>query len=138
MSKVSGKRGNNAAPARGVRQMSKKREMVGTMDSFRGTDYAASQAAGLDAIQTAGEMTYCEQEEDGADCLRGSWFIADDDTRTLILGTFGNDNSPGAFHYTYAERYSDESDYRAALAEWEAKEEYLESADESEEDSDGE
>ncbi len=101
--------------------------------SYRAWDHAEWQAAGLNKVWDKHEMEYVNQEEDGFDCLRGEWFIADDDTRTIISGTFGNDNSPGASHYTYAEVYDDTEEYRVALAEWEAKPEYLESEDEGDE-----
>jgi hypothetical protein len=96
-----------------------------TCKSFRACDYKEWDAAGLNAIQERHEMEYCNQEEDGCDSLAGEWFIADDAARTIIYGTFGNYNSPGASHYTYADVYTDEAEYRAALAEWEAKPEYL-------------
>lgn len=94
--------------------------------SYCAADYKKWEAAGLDKIMNGSEMEYVNQEEDGFDTLRGEWYIADDDTRTIIFGTFGNYNSPGASHYTYAEVYDDVEEYRAALAEWEAKPEYTE------------
>jgi hypothetical protein len=94
--------------------------------SYRGADHGEWADAGLDAIQERHAMEYVNQEDDGPDQLRGEWFIADDEARTIIFGTFGNYNSPGASHYTYAEVYDDEEEYRAALAEWEARPEYLE------------
>lgn len=94
--------------------------------SYRASDHKEWYDAGLEAIQEQYEMEYCNQEDDGCDCLRGDWFIADDTTRTIIFGTFGNYNSPGASHYTYAEVYDTEDDYREALAEWEGHPEYLE------------
>lgn len=132
--------------------------------SYRASDHQEWDAAGLDAILGKHEMEYCDQEDDGFQMWRGSWYVADDDTRTIISGTFGNDNSPGASHYTYAEVFSVSSDpwdddakedfdteeefraeleveaedeYRAALAEWEAKPEYLESEDEAGEGDEG-
>jgi hypothetical protein len=92
---------------------------------YRGADHKEWAAAGLDAIMQAHEMTYINQEEDGFDHLRGEWFIADDATRTIIYGTFGNYNSPGASHYTYADVYDDETEYREELAHWASKDEYL-------------
>ena len=100
--------------------------------TYRASDHKEWDTAGLDAIQNRHEMEYVNQEDDGADCLRGEWFIADDETRTLIHGTFGNHNSPGASHYTYADVYDDETEYRAALAEWESAPEYLETEEEEE------
>jgi hypothetical protein len=101
-------------------------------ESYRASDHGEWADAGLDGVQDAHEISYCNQEEDGADQLRGEWFIADDDRRTIVYGTFGNCNSPGASHYTYAEVYDDEGEYRAALAEWESKPEYLNVQDDDE------
>ncbi len=94
--------------------------------SISGTDYTAWAAHGLDELQARHEMEFVNQEEDGPDQLCGEWYIADDEKRVIIYGTFGNYNSPGASHYTEAEVYDDEDEYRAALAEWEAKPEYTE------------
>lgn len=105
--------------------------------SYRASDHQEWDAAGLDAIMNKHEMEYCDQEDDGFQIWRGEWYVADDDTRTIISGTFGNYNSPGASHCTYAEVYDDEGEYRAALAEWEAKPEYLESEDEAGEGDEG-
>lgn len=102
-----------------------------------GTDYKAWAERGLDTIQDRHEMEYVNQEEDGCDCYAGEWYIADDDALVIISGTFGNYNSPGASHYTSAEVFESEEEYRAALAEWEDKPEYLDTGDEYSEQEDG-
>ena len=96
-------------------------------DSYRMSDHKEWAAARLDEVWEGHEMEYVNQEDDYGDCLRGEWYIANDGPRVIIWGTFGNYNSPGASHYTYAEVYGpDEEDaYRADLAEWEDKLEYL-------------
>ncbi len=93
-------------------------------ESYRASDRREWDAAGLDAIQDKHEMEYVNQRDDYGDCLKGEWWVADDATLTVVWGTFGNYNSPGASHYTYAEVYDDETEYKAAVAEWEAKPEY--------------
>lgn len=98
--------------------------------TYRAADHKEWDAAGLDKVFDGLEMEYVNQEEDYGDCLRGEWYAADDDTLTIFSGTFGNYNSPGASHYTYAEVYDNAEEYRTALAEWEAKPEYLESEEE--------
>ncbi len=96
-------------------------------ESYRGADHKEWAAApvALDSLMQKHEMEYVNQEEDGCDSLSGDWWLADDDALTIIHGTFGNDHSPGASHYTYADVYDNEEEYREALAEWEGKEEYL-------------
>ena len=101
---------------------------------YRAWDHKEWDAAGLDAILDRHEMEYVNQEDDGPDQLRGEWYVADDDAHIIIYGTFGNDNSPGASSYTYADVYDDEEGYRAELAEWEDKPEYLDTEEEEEED----
>jgi hypothetical protein len=59
--------------------------------------------------------------------------------RAIYFGTYGNDNSPGASHYTYAEIFDmddeeDAAEFEARKAEWEAKPEYIETDEESEDD----
>jgi hypothetical protein len=81
---------------------------------------------------------FVNQEEDGFDQLRGEWYIIPEEPlpnndRVIYHGTFGNDNSPGASHYTYAEVYNmddldDAVQFETDKAEWEAKEEYAEGA----------
>ena len=99
-----------------------------------GTDYKLWDALGLDAIMNDGKMTYVNQREDGFETLAGDWFIADGARRIIISGSFGNDHSPGASHYTHAEVYADEESYREDLAVWEAAEEYIETDDDEYDD----
>ncbi len=79
-------------------------------------------------------IEYVNQADDYGDSLRGEWFASDDRTRTIYHGSFGNDHSPGASHYTNAEVFATEEEYRAKLAEWEALPEYLPTDDEDAED----
>jgi len=99
-------------------------------DFFSGADHKAWADKGLKDFGDYAEcVEYVEQEDDYGDSLRGSWFYGDEDNLTLYYGTFGNYNSPGASHFTYAEVYDDEDEFLDALAEWEAKEEYLDNDD---------
>lgn len=93
--------------------------------TVRMTDHKQWAALNLDTVLDAHEMEYVNQEDDGCDSLAGEWYVADDERRVIISGTFGNDHSPGASHYTSAELYDNEDEYRAALAKWEAAPEYL-------------
>ena len=50
--------------------------------------------------------------------------------RVIYFGSYGNDNSPGASHYTHAEIFDmdnedDAAEFEKRKAEWEAIEEYL-------------
>lgn len=99
-------------------------------------DHKEWEAAGLNRIQERHEMTYVNQSPDGYECYRGEWFIADDATRTIVFGTFGNYNSPGASSYTYAQVFDNEEEYKKELAEWDAKPEYLEREEEESDDVD--
>lgn len=83
--------------------------------------------AGLkDFGEFADRVEFVNQREDGPfDCLRGEWYWGDDDSMTIYSGTFGNDNSPGASMYTYADQYDLWGEYLAALGRWAQKPEYL-------------
>lgn len=104
-------------------------------ESYRMWDTREWQAAWLNILMEKGEMTYINQMEDYADSLAGEWYITDDDTRTIIYGTFGNDHSPGCSSSTYAEVWAEDEveDYQKALAVWESYPEYVEIDDEGEE-----
>lgn len=71
-------------------------------------------------------LTYCDQDEYGDGQLEGSWYYCDDETLTIYFGSFGNYNSAGASHHTYAEVYEDRQQYDVAVKGWEAKPEYTE------------
>jgi hypothetical protein len=105
--------------------------------SYRGYDHKEWAAAGLkDYADFSDCVEYVNQEDDYCDSLRGEWWYADDETRTIYSGTFGNDHSPGASHMTFAEVYDEEEEYKEAVAVWEAQPEYLESEDDDMEEED--
>jgi len=79
-------------------------------------------------------VTYCNQQESGFDDLEGDWYYGDESTLTVYTGTFGNDHSPGASHYTDHETYATKAQYLERMASLEALPEYLESDDDDEED----
>lgn len=64
----------------------------------------------------------------------GDWFFVPDEPlpnndRAIYFGSWGNDNSPGASSYTYAEIFDmdDEEDaeaYRQRVKEWESQPDY--------------
>lgn len=102
----------------------------------------------------ADRVTFVNQSEFGDGQLEGEWFYipeeADDPgwvekCRVIYSGSFGNDNSPGASHYSAAEVYHVEEpegegedelqQFGEAKKEWEAKPEYNEE-DSPEEDED--
>ncbi len=96
-------------------------------------------------------VEYVNQGEDNFSGY-GEWFYIPDEPlpamkgvgdykpneRVIYFGTYGNDNSPGASHYTYAEIFDmddeeDAAEFESRKAEWESKEEWL---PEDEDDSD--
>lgn len=82
--------------------------------------------AGLkDFSEFADCIEYVDQRDYG-DLVVGWWWHFDSSSRVVYSGSFGNDNSPGASHYTYAEAYDDKCELDAALAHWKSKPEYLE------------
>lgn len=95
---------------------------------MRASNYQDWAAAGFkDYGDFADMVTFCNQSEYGDGQLEGDWFYGDDDERVIYSGSFGNYNAPGSSSDTFAERYETEDEYRAALAEWEAYPEYLDS-----------
>ena len=99
-------------------------------------------------------VEYCNQGEDAFSGY-GDWYYIPDDPlapmkdvreykaneRVIYFGSYGNDNSPGASHYTYAEIFDmddedDAAEFEKRKAEWEASEEYLPCEDDSEDDED--
>lgn len=114
------------------------------MEGYTACDYGSWEAAGLlDFGDFAEKIEYVNQREDGFEVLAGDWFYPHNETRTIYFGTFGNYNSPGADHFTYAEVYDDENEYREAVASWEAMPEYSEEyvamqEDDEDEDDEGE
>lgn len=103
-----------------------------------GCDYAQWAELGLLHYgEFPGEPEFCNQREDGFDQLAGEWYWFDDDHKTtdgrfvIYSGTFGDDHCPGSV--IYAELYDDEDEYRKDAADWEAREEYLETDDDDEE-----
>ena len=87
-------------------------------------DHGSWRAANLRDDLPGDGAEYVNQEPDGFDCYCGEWYDFDDARWIIYWGTFGNYNSPGASHYTYAEIYDTAEEYKEAVAAWEAKEEY--------------
>lgn len=63
--------------------------------------------------------------------------------RVVYYGTYGNDNSPGASHYTYGEIFDmddeeDAAEYNRVVARWKEQDEYLPSIENEDENSDEE
>lgn len=79
--------------------------------------------AGIDDIISKHEITCCNCEPDGFDTEMGDWWLADDDTLTIVYGTFSNSHSPGTMGS--AERYDNKLEYIQAVKEWEAQPEYV-------------
>ena len=74
-------------------------------------------------------VEYCNQRTVYGDSLEGDWFYADDVNGLIYSGTFGNDHSPGASHYTYCDVYDTREEYQRAKTEWESYPEYDETDD---------
>ncbi len=101
--------------------------------NYRASDYRDWDAAGLKDFGDYSEcVEYREQSECYGDSLEGGWFYGDDDSLTIYTGTFGNDHSPGASHYTAADVYDDPDEYRAEVKRLDFLPEYLD--DDSDDD----
>lgn len=70
------------------------------------------------------EYVYDQPDYEGSN--RGEWFYADDETQTLYTGTYGNDHSPGASMYTWAEIFTDADIYRFHVDKWNKAPAYVE------------
>ena len=106
-------------------------------DHYCAFDHEEWDSAGLKDYGDFAEcVSYVNQREYGDGSLAGGWYYCDDETRTIYSGSFGNDNSPGASMYTYADVYGEEEadEYAADKARWDAKDEYLETEEEEDEE----
>jgi hypothetical protein len=93
---------------------------------FTACDYAEWKNAGFKDFEDFSEcVEYVNQSEYGDDQLEGEWYYADDETHVIYWGSFGNYNSPGASHFTYAEQFTVE-EYQKAVKRWESMPEYAE------------
>jgi hypothetical protein len=100
--------------------------------TYYASDYRDWEAAGLRDYGSFAEcVTFTNQTEYGDGQLEGNWYYCDDDRRVIYHGTFGNYNSPGSDHDTYADVYGDDetADYEATKAKWDAEPEYEETDD---------
>lgn len=97
------------------------------MADYCAWDHKDWAAAGLKNYEDFADMIeYVNQSEYGDGQLEGEWWYADDATRTVYYGSFGNDNSPGASSYTYADTFPDDPEgYAEAVKKWESYDEYL-------------
>ena len=95
--------------------------------------FEAWEAAGLkDYGDYADCVEYRNERESGFGDSEGAWFYGDDDNLTIYTGTFGNDHSPGASHYTSAEVFDDREEYLAEVKRLDSLPEYLD--DDSDDD----
>lgn len=102
---------------------------------YRASDHRDWESAGLKEFGDFAEcVEYRLERESGYGDTEGSWFYGDDDNLTIYFGTFGNDHSPGASHYTYAQTFDDRAEYLAEVKRLESLPEYLD--DDSEETDD--
>jgi hypothetical protein len=103
------------------------------MMDYAASDYREWSEAGLkDFTQYSDCITYCNQLEYGDEQLEGKWWYADKEHLTIYWGSFGNYNSPGASHHTYANIYDDREEFLVETGWWESLPEFLEE-DEDEE-----
>jgi hypothetical protein len=89
-------------------------------------------------------VEYVNQRPDYGDCDCGDWFYIPDEPspandRVIYFGSFGNDHSPGASAYTYAELFDmddkdDSAEFERRKQRWESAPEYLESGDDDDTD----
>ena len=104
-------------------------------DSYTACEKTWSKIGLLDYSEFSDLVEYVNQSDDYGDCLRGEWYYSPGDVHAvegemcyvIYWGTFGNYNSPGASHHTYAEVFTteEEEDYRKTLAKWEKQPEYV-------------
>ena len=100
--------------------------------TYRACDHSSWESIGLSDYSDFSDcVSFFNQGEDAFSGY-GEWFYTPDtalpDGSFVIYGgSYGNDNSPGASHYTYAEVYEpdEEEEYRERVAELESMEEYL-------------
>lgn len=88
-------------------------------------------------------VTECNVAEDAFSGY-GEWFYIPDDPlpnndRAIYFGTWGNDNSPGASRYTYAEIFNmddpdDAAEYEKRVKKWESQAEWTEVEEEADTD----
>lgn len=88
-------------------------------------------------------VEYVNQQPDFGDCDCGDWYFIPDDPlpygeRVIYFGSFGNDHSPGASVYTYAELFDmddedDTAEFERRKRCWESAPEYLDSDDDCDE-----
>jgi hypothetical protein len=96
------------------------------MFTFTASDYKTWESEGLKDFDDFAEcVEYVNQSEYGDGQLEGEWYYGDDDTLVIYSGSFGNYNSPGATHFTQAEKFATEEEYKEELAKWEATPEYI-------------
>ena len=100
--------------------------------TYNAYDFASWEAIGLEDFGDFADcVSYFNQAEDAFSGY-GDWFYIPDSplpdgSFVVYGGSYGNDNSPGASRYTYAEVYEadEEEAYRERIAELEAFPEYL-------------
>jgi hypothetical protein len=103
-------------------------------------DYAAcehgewSEAGLKDFTDYSDCITYCYQSHYNVDQLQGKWWYADEEALTIYWGSFGNYNSPGASHHTYANVYDDREEFLKEVGWWECIPEFLEEDEDEEGD----
>jgi hypothetical protein len=106
-------------------------------ESYNAFDHKSWNEVGLLNFEDFSELIeYVNQSEYGDGQLEGEWWWADDSTRTVYYGSFGNDWAPGASSYTYAEVFGEDEkdDYLLEVKRWEGFPEYLESEDDDDMD----
>ena len=112
--------------------------------SFTACDHADWAAYNLADYEHFSEMTTDRNvDHDGFEITKGEWFYVADEPvtvpeqgtfRVIYHGTWGNDNAPGASHYTYAELFdtSDADDMREfeeRVKDWESQPEDIRTYD---------
>jgi hypothetical protein len=107
--------------------------------NYQASDYAAWESAGLkDFGDYSDSVEYRNEWPSDFGDSAGEWFYADDGTLTIYSGTYANDHSPGASHYTSADVYDDRSEYLADAKKWSDKPEIDPDYEEPEEEYDEE
>jgi hypothetical protein len=103
-----------------------------TINGFNHKEWSAHNLA--DYGDFADYVTYCNEGEDAFSGY-GEWYYVPDEPlpngdRVIYFGSYGNDNSPGASSYTYAEIFDGEDQedlerFKKQVGEWEAQPEWV-------------
>lgn len=74
----------------------------------------------------ADEVSYCNQREIADGQCEGFWWWIDEEKMSIVQGSFGIMNAPGASGYTHVVIYKDKDKFDSAVADYKGYPEWLE------------